>query len=143
MVQKSDRLLQDTIEGNENAVACAIQEVHDSEYAPNFYNNEQSLWYVIKMAYLSCVDQYAKVEELPSGHGLADVVFLPNRRSSLPAMIIELKWNKSEEGAIRQILDKNYPKILEQFGGKILLAGINYDEKTKSHSCKIVCHQKG
>ncbi|MBO6207698.1 MAG: AAA family ATPase [Lachnospiraceae bacterium] len=142
LVQKSDRLLQDTIEGNENAVACAIQEVHDSEYAPNFYNNEQSLRYVIKMAYLSCVDQYAKVEELPSGHGLADVVFLPNRRSSLPAMIIELKWNKSEEGAIRQILDKNYPKILEQFGGKILLAGINYDEETKKHSCKIVCHQK-
>ncbi len=57
-------------------------------------------------------------------------------------MIIELKWNKSEEGAIRQILDKNYPKILEQFGGKILLAGINYDEETKKHSCKIVCHQK-
>ena len=142
LVQRSDKLLQDTIDGKEEEVAKVIQEIHDSEYAPNFYNNEQSLRYVIKMAYISCVDQYAKVEELPSGHGIADVVFLPNRRSSLPGVVIELKWSKSEEGAIRQILDKNYPKILEQFGGPILLVGINYDEGTKKHTCKIVKHQK-
>ncbi len=142
LVQKSDRLLQDTLAGKEDEVSKVIQEVHDSEYAPNFYNNEQSLRYVIKMAYISCVDQYAKVEELPSGHGIADVVFLPNRRSPLPAMIIELKWNKSEEGAIQQILYKNYPRILERFGGKIVLVGINYDEDTKKHTCRILEHKK-
>ena len=142
LVQKSDQLLQDTLAGKEDEVSKVVQEVHDSEYAPNFYNNEQSLRYVIKMAYISCVDQYAKVEELPSGHGIADVVFLPNRRSLLPAMIIELKWNKSEDGAIRQILDKNYPRILERFGGKIVLVGINYDEDTKKHTCRILEHQK-
>ncbi len=142
LVQKSDRLLQDTLAGKEDEVSKIIQEVHDSEYAPNFYNNEQSLRSVIKMAYISCVDQYAKVEELPSGHGIADVVFLPNRRSPLPAMVIELKWNKSEDGAIRQILDKNYPRILERFGGKIVLVGINYDEDTKKHTCRILEHKK-
>ena len=77
--------------------------MHDTEYAPTFYNEEQSLRYVIKMAYISCVDQYVKVEEIPSGHGIADVVFLPRRRSTLPAMLIELKWNKTAEGAMQQI----------------------------------------
>ena len=79
---------------------------------------------------------------MPFGHGIADVVFIPKRRSPLPAMIVELKWNKSAEGAVQQILDRNYPRILEQFGGKILLVGINYDELTKVHTCKIVEHNK-
>ena len=137
LVRKSDQLLRDTLEGKSDAVARAIADVHDSEYAPTYYSNEQSLRYVVKMAYISCVDQYAKVEELPGGHGIADVVFLPKRRSTLPAMIVELKWNKDAEGAIRQIKDKDYPKILTNYGGKIVLVGINYDEKTKKHSCVI------
>ena len=137
LVMKSDRLLQDTLNCNADAVAKAIQDVHDSEYAPNFYNNEQSLRYVVKMAYISCMDQYSKLEELPSGRGIADIAFIPNRLSPLPAMIVELKWNKSSDGAIEQIKDKKYPKCLENYGGDIVLVGINYDEKTKSHSCNI------
>ena len=142
LVKKSDQLLKDTLEGKRDAVAKAIADVHDSEYAPTYYSNEQSLRYVVKMAYISCVDQYAKVEELPSGHGIADVVFLPKRRSTLPAMIVELKWNKDVEGAIKQIRDKNYPKILTNYGGKILLVGINYDDTTKIHDCKIEEYKK-
>ena len=137
LVQKSDQLLADTIAGNTAAVAKAIQEVHDSEYAPTFYNNEQSLRYVVKLAYLSCIDQYAKVEELPSGHGMADVVFIPKRRSPLPALIVELKWNKSPEGAIRQIKENGCQNILKNYGGEVILVGINYDEKTKVHECRI------
>ena len=142
LVKKSDKLLQDTLDGKSDAVAKAIADVHDSEYAPTYYSNEQSLRYVVKMAYISCVDQYAKVEELPSGHGIADVVFLPRRRSTLPAMIVELKWNKDAEGAIKQIKDRNYPKILTNYGGQIVLVGINYDEDTKTHTCVIEEYRK-
>ena len=137
LIRKSDQLLTDTLEGNVDAVAEAISDIHDSEFAPTFYNNEQSLRYVVKMAYISCVDQYAKIEELPSGHGIADVVFLPKRSSALPAMIVELKWNEKAEGALRQIKEKNYPKVLGKYGGEIVLVGVSYDEKTKAHSCKI------
>lgn len=137
LVRKSDRLLAETIAGNENEVAKCIQEVHDSAYAPAFYNNEQSLRYVLKMAYLSCVDQYAKVEELPSGHGIAHIVFLPKRRSSLPAMIIELKWNQSAEGALGQIRENGYQKVLDNYGGDVILVGVSYDKKTKRHDCRI------
>ena len=142
LVRRSDQLLCDTIAGDGDAVARAIQEVHESEYVPTWYNNEQSLRYVVKMAYLSCVDQYGKVEELPTGHGIAGVVFVPKRRSTLPAMIVELKWNRSSEGAIAQIRDKNYPKVLEPYGGEVLLVGVNYDEGTKRHSCTIKKHHK-
>ena len=142
LVRKSDKLLQDSLEGNSDAVAKAIADVHDSAYAPTYYSNEQSLRYVVKIAYISCVDQYAKMEELPSGHGIADVVFLPRRRSTLPAMIVELKWNKDAEGAIKQIKDRNYPKILTNYGGQIVLVGINYDEDTKMHTCVIEEYRK-
>ena len=137
LVKKSDQLLKDTLEGKSDAVAKAIADVHDSEYAPTWYSNEQSLRYVVKMAYISCVDQYAKIEELPSGHGIADLVFLPKRRSTLPAMIVELKWNKDAEGAIKQIKDRNYPKVLTNYGGKIILVEVIYDEDTKTHDCLI------
>ena len=137
LVQKSDQLLADTIAGDTASVAKAIQEVHDSEYAPTFYNNEQSLRYVVKLAYLSCIDQYAKVEKLPSGHGVADMVFIPKRRSPLPALIVELKWNKSPEGAIRQIKENGYQDVLKNYGGEVILVGINYDEKSKVHECRI------
>lgn len=137
LIRQSDELLENTLAGNSVAVAQAIQNVHDSEYAPTFYNDEQSLRYVVKLAYLSCVDQYARIEELPSGRGIADVVFVPGKRSSLPAMIIELKWDKTSEGAIAQIKDKKYPKVLEQYGGEVVLVGINYSAKTKRHTCAI------
>ena len=137
LIKRSDKLLSDTLAGDEEAVAKAIQEVRDSNYAPTFYNDEQSLRYAVKMAYLSCVDQYAEIEELPSGRGIADVAFLPKRTSMLPAMVVELKWNKNKESAIRQIKEKNYPRIFEKYGGPIMLVGINYDEKSKMHSCEI------
>ena len=137
LVRMSDELLKDTMEGKEEKVAEAIERVRDMEYAPNYYNDEQALRYIIKFAYITCVDQYAKIEEMPSGHGIADVVFIPKRRSQLPAMLIELKWNQTSEGAIAQIKDRNYPAVLKNYGGDIILAGINYNEKTKKHTCKI------
>ena len=129
--------MEDTISGDQKAVEQAIGEIRDSEYAPTFYNDEQALRYVVKFAYIAAIDQYLKVEELPSGHGIADVAYLPKKRSRLPAMVIELKWNKTSEGAIGQIKDRNYPAILKGYGGDVILVGINYSEKTGVHTCKI------
>ena len=66
LIRKSQKLLEDTIAGHEDAVASAIAEVRDSEYAPTFYNDEQDLRYVVKFAYIAAIDQYFKAEELPS-----------------------------------------------------------------------------
>lgn len=137
LIGRSRKLLEDTIAGNGEAVAQAVEEIRDTQYAPVFYNDEQALRYVIKFAYIAAIDQYLKVEELPSGKGIADVVYLPKRKSALPALIVELKWNKSSEGAIRQIKERNYPAVLKDYGGEIVIAGISYDAKLKKHSCVI------
>lgn len=39
--------------------------------------------------------------------------------------------------AIRQIKEGKYPAVLKKYGGKVVLVGINYDEKTKEHTCRI------
>lgn len=137
LVRNSDQLLKATIDGNEEAVAGAIGEAHDAGTAPLFYNDEQALRAVIKAAYISCIDYYIRIEELPSGHGYADVVYIPKKRSSFPAMIIELKMNTCPDSALRQIEERNYPQVLKNYGGSILTVGITYDAKTKKHGCRI------
>ena len=80
-------------------------------------------------------------EELSSRDGYAAIVYLPKRWSGMPALVIELKWNATAEGAIAQIQKKKYPECLKGFGNEILLVGINYDKNApggeKKHSCKI------
>ncbi len=137
LIRCSQKLLEDTIAGNAEAVSTAIEAIRATQYAPTFYNDEQALRYVIKFAYIAAVDQYLKIEELPSGTGIADVVYLPKVKSALPALVIELKWNKSSEGAVQQIKERNYPAVLMDYGGEVVTVGINYDTKTKKHSCVI------
>jgi hypothetical protein len=137
LVQTSDLLLKATLRMEEDTVAEAIEKAHSEGCAPLFYNDEQALRSVIRFAYISCVDEFVRIEELPTGFGYADVVYLPKKDSAMPVMVVELKWNKTAESAIAQIKEKNYPQALEGFGSDILLVGINYDEKSKKHSCVI------
>lgn len=122
---------------DEEAVAEAIEKAHKASAAPISYNNEEALRSTIRIAYISCLDEYTVIDELPSGHGYADIAFVPKRALSLPVILIELKWNKTDTGAIRQIKEKDYPQVFNDFGGEILLVGINYDAKSKKHTCKI------
>ena len=137
LINRSQKLLEDTVAGRNEDVAAALNEIREENYAPQFYNNEQALRAIIKYAYIVAFGQYVKVEEMPSGKGIADVVFLPTLLSRLPAMVVELKWNKTSGGAIAQIKGKQYTANLKPFAGNILLVGINYDEKTGKHSCLI------
>lgn len=137
LIKRSQKLLDDTIGEHGDEVAAALNEIRQEQYAPQFYNNEQALRAIIKYAYVAAVDRYVKIEEMPSGKGIADVVFLPVKPSELPAMVVELKWNKSSGGAIAQIKEKNYVANLKQYKGNLLLVGINYDSKTGKHTCSI------
>lgn len=142
LIRSSDQLLEATLNMEEEKVAKFIEEFHKAGTAPTFYNNEQALRSVIRVAYMSSIDEFLEIRELPSGHGYADVVFWPKRGSSAPMLLIELKWNKTEAGAIGQIKQKDYPQSLEGYGGMMLLVGINYDAKSKKHTCKIECYKK-
>lgn len=141
-LNESDQLFLDTINMNEEAVAAQIERIHREETAPLHYNREDSLRSVIKLAYYTYRDNYLQWEELPAGDGYADVVYLPKRDSDWPVLVVELKWNKSAEGAVGQILKKHYPDVLKDYGSEILLVGISYDKDApageKKHECKIV-----
>lgn len=137
-VRESTQLICDTVHRNADAVAAQIEKIHAEETALLFYNNEQALRSVIKLAYFSYKDFYLKFEELPSGKGYADLIYLPKKSSPLPALVIELKWNQDVEGAIAQIRKKNYPAALDGYGGEILLVGISYEKDGgRRHRCVI------
>ncbi len=137
MVATSNELIEHTIDEDAEEVANAIEKVHSQATSPTFYNNEQALRSTIRFAYIAAVDDYVEIQELPSGKGYADIVYIPKKTSDKPAMIIELKWNKTSDGALNQIKQKNYPEIVKKLSGDVLLVGINYDEKTKKHECTI------
>lgn len=66
------------------------------------------------------------------------MVFLPRRQfPEKPALVVELKWDQSARGAIAQIKEKQYCDSLADYKGKILLVGVNYEKKTKKHTCVI------
>lgn len=66
------------------------------------------------------------------------MVFIPRKKfPDKPALVVELKWDKSAKGAISQIKEKQYIEALKDYSGNLLLAGINYDKKTKKHTCVI------
>ncbi|MCM1089749.1 MAG: ATP-binding protein [Butyrivibrio sp.] len=136
-VNSSEALLSATLAMDEKAVEQMIQEVHMQNSSSINYNNEISLSSVIALAYYSACRDYILIREMPAGNGFADMVFLPKRNSIKPALIVELKWDKTAEGAIRQIKNKKYISALKEYKGNILLVGINYDKKSRKHQCKI------
>ncbi|MBQ8306235.1 MAG: AAA family ATPase [Blautia sp.] len=138
-VAESDQLILDTIHMNEAAVAAEIEKIHMENTNPLNANNENSLRAVIQLAYFSYKDYYLKMEELPTGHGYADIVYLPKQGETVPALVVELKWNQSADAAIAQIKEQKYPQVLQGYGGEILLVGIAYDKEArqKSYTCTI------
>ena len=69
------------------------------------------------------------------------MVFIPYSKE-FPAMVIELKHNKCAKSAHDQIRKKKYYESLGAYKGNLLFVGINYDEKTKKHTCKIERFEK-
>ena len=144
--QESENLLNQTLAMDGDAVAKSIEKIH-MDYASSIqYNNENSLSSVLAIAYLGAMQYYFKpIRELPTGRGFADFVYLPKPeyRSDYPALIVELKWNKMVQTALEQIKEKRYPESILSYTGDILLVGISYDKKDKSHQCKIERYSKG
>lgn len=138
--KESEQLLKDTLQMDGDAVAKAIETIHRKYASVIQYNNENSLSSILSIAYLSSRQYYFKpIREFPAGRGFADFVFIPKPefQNYYPALIVELKWNKSVRAALEQIKDRKYPDSVACYAGELLLVGINYNEKTKEHKCVI------
>ena len=118
-------------------VAEAVRQAH-FETSHIQYNDENALSYTISLALYAARNFYVIHRELAGGKGFADLVFLPRKKfPEKPAIVVELKWDKTAEGAIAQIKNKEYCRSLEEYEGNILLVGVNYNKQTKEHECVI------
>ena len=150
VLKASEELLEDTLRGDAERVAEGLDRAHTEVASVLTYNDENSqflsdelsiknLLVAISLAYYSARKEYRMIREFPSGRGFADVVFLPLPHTNKPALVVELKYDKSAETAIQQIRDRQYTQALENYVGEILLVGVNYDrdDPQKPHSCVI------
>lgn len=137
VLKASEKLLEDTLRGDEESVAEGLDRAHMEVSSILTYNDENSLGCAIGLAYYSARKDYRMIRELPAGRGFADVVFLPLPHTDRPALVVELKYDKNAESAIQQIKDRQYTQALDGYSGKILLVGINYDKEKKAHECAI------
>ena len=138
LISKSYDLLNDIWSLNSDAVAKVFDEAHQDHTSILTYNNENSLLCVISLSLvLSTTDTYNVIRELPTGKGYANLVYLPKPGVNKPALLIELKYDKSAQTAITQIKEKNYLQFFKDYKGEVLLVGINYSKDTKTHQCII------
>ena len=112
-VEASKKLLEALWNMDGETVANGIDKVHQEIYILE-YNDENSLSCTIHLAFYFAREYYTVIRELPTGKGFADVCFIPRKSyADKPAVVIELKWDKEAEGAIKQINDKNYVAALK------------------------------
>ena len=138
LIKNTDVLLNEIWSLNSEAVAKIFDEAYQDHTSILTYNNENSLANVIAISlFLSTTNTYNVVRELPTGKGYADLVYLPKPGVNKPALLIELKFDKSAQTAITQIKEKNYLQFFKDYKGEVLLVGINYSKGTKTHQCII------
>ena len=136
-VEASRKLLEALWQMDADAVAAGIEKAHE-EISILQYNDENSLSCTIHLAFYFAREYYTMIRELPAEKGFADVCMIPRKRyADKPAIVIELKWDKSAAGALEQIKGKNYGNALKDYQGNLLLVGVNYDKKAKKHECVI------
>ena len=138
-LMRSDELLKSTIACDGEKVAELIEQAHTENASILKYNDENSLACVVSLAYYSARRTYTMYREVPAGKGYADIIFIPRKNVTTPALVIELKYNQSAESAITQIKNRHYTDFLKDYSGEILLVGINYDkdDPDKKHTCRI------
>ena len=140
IVKLSKKLFESLLNYDQKAVAGLIEQIHNSFASINGYNNEESLRGIMSMAMVWAYRYYSKpFFELPSGKGFSDLVFLPlkGKLDNRPAIIFELKWNKSAQSAMEQITSKNYIDKAKEHAQSVLLVAVNYSADTKKHTCLI------
>jgi hypothetical protein len=136
-LEASERLLQATLRGDEEAVARGVDAAHDENTSILSYNDENSLACVLSIAYYYASNDYIVHRELATGKGFADLVLIPRKNVDSPAIVIELKYDKAVDTAIGQIKRKQYPFKVAQYIDNLLLVGITYDVASKQHECRI------
>ena len=140
----SQELLKATWNRQADKVSELLEDAHNRA-GNKTYHDEAALSYAIQLAYYAAQKYYTTILELDSGKGYVDIAYLPSPKyPDKPALVIELKYDKSADTAMSQIRRQKYPDRLEHYKGNILLVAIDYDKDVpntstefKHHKCRI------
>ena len=140
----SQELLKATWDKQEEKVAKLLEDAHN-QAANKTYHDEAALSYAVQYAYYAAQKYYTTMLELDSGKGYVDIAYLPSPKyPDKPALVVELKYDKTADTAMSQIRRQKYPDRLEHYKGNILLIAIDYDKDVpntntefKHHKCRI------
>ena len=144
-VKTSAKFIDCIVNGDEAAVADILDKIHCDLASILTFNNENTLACVVMYACYTARKDFFVFRELPSGVGFVDIALIPLPNRGLPAVLVELKWNKRADSAIQQIRDRKYTSAFDDYHGEIVLVGVNYDKEStdKMHVCKIERVVKG
>ena len=151
-LERSEELLDSILRKDAKNTADLIQQIHEENTSILKYNDyqsmqanapvehlvaENSLSATLGLGLYTARNEYMIKRELPLGKGFADLTLIPRKHVTKPAIIVELKYDKDADSAIRQIHEKRYAGELKDYAGEVILAGINYDKSTKEYECII------
>ncbi len=141
VIQRSEKLFQAIRSLDAETTAEIVSGIHNSPYVSVIgYNKEEALEFCLISGLMWCAEtSYDSFQELPTGKGFADLVFVPKSRADLPIMIIEFKRDYTAEDALNQIKEQDCAARYRQDGDEreVLLVGLNYSSETKEHHCLI------
>ena len=113
--QESEDLLDATLDMGGEIVAAQIEKIHEEYVSAIQYNNENFTQQCIGISLFEC---NAVLFSNRSGNFLQDVgsqilcLFQKAEyRNDYPALVVELKWNKSAVSALQQIKDKKLSRF--------------------------------
>ena len=101
-ISTSDKILKVTLNDDIDIVARWVERSHKENTSILQYNNENSL------EYYAMQNKYIIHRELTTGKGFADLFFIPRKNTELPAIVVELKYNKTSGATIEQIKQKGF-----------------------------------
>ena len=141
IIRRSESLFEAITALDGKRTAEIITKIHNS---PNVsllnYNREESMVFCLISGLMWRTEQeYECFRELQSGKGSADLIYVPKRNDSLPVLLIEFKYGPNAGDALKQIKEKEYFSRYRDgdYPNDILLIGISYNPKTKTHTCII------
>ena len=144
-IEASEKFIDHLIHGDEVGVAAILDKIHCELASILTFNDENTLACVVMYACYTARRDFFVFRELPSGVGFVDIALIPLPSRGLPAVLVELKWDKTADTAIQQIYNRKYTSAFDDYEGEIVLVGVNYNKesKDKMHECKIERVVKG
>ncbi len=140
-IRESEALLASLVAGDADAVAAGVERAHEDESSVIAHNDENALAATLRLAFFSAIRRWGLVREAPAGRGLAGLTLVPLASSpaGTPGVVIELKYGDTTEAALAQMRERGYDRALDGLvaSGDVVLCGIAYDPKAKTHSCVI------